>query len=60
MTERINVGRQWKKISDGTQDVVIQVTDAIEICRSADTPGESSAGLKFSDTTLTLTKPDVA
>ncbi|HBZ9867372.1 TPA: hypothetical protein MND73_004302 [Salmonella enterica subsp. houtenae] len=59
MTERIEAGRQWKKISDGTQDVVIQFTDGVEIYRSSDCPDEHAVGLKFANTTLTITAPDV-
>ncbi|EJG5924635.1 hypothetical protein NAE50_003054 [Salmonella enterica] len=60
MTERIEVGRQWKNISDGTADVVIQFSDALEICRSADVPAENAAAMRFHNTTLTVTAPDVA
>ncbi|EHM2355254.1 hypothetical protein KD625_002951 [Salmonella enterica subsp. enterica serovar Bonariensis] len=60
MTERIEVGRQWKKVSDGTQDVVIQFIDTLEICRSAEVPAENAAAMRFHNTTLTVTTPDVA
>lgn len=50
----------WTQITDGSADVVIQFYCTIDICNSASEPPADAPALRFSHTTLTITRPDIA
>ncbi|EBW6359256.1 hypothetical protein DPU24_00065 [Salmonella enterica subsp. enterica serovar Oranienburg] len=59
MTQRITLTRDWHQLTDGSNDVTIQFTGAVAVCRSSAKPDKNGAGMQFSNTMLTFTKPDV-
>ncbi|EAQ6132126.1 hypothetical protein AXA91_27250 [Salmonella enterica] len=58
-TKRVALSRKWYQLSDGSNDVTIQFAGSVAVCRSDVEPDENMAGMQFSDTELTFTRPDV-
>ncbi|EBW6359255.1 hypothetical protein DPU24_00060 [Salmonella enterica subsp. enterica serovar Oranienburg] len=56
-TDRITITRDWQSLTDGSQTVVIQFTDPVEICDGTAKPGDDAPALYFTGQTLTITPP---
>lgn len=53
------ITREWVQITDGTKDQTIQFQGEIALCNSPVKPPSDAPALRFSNTTLTITKKDV-
>ncbi|EOV0283390.1 hypothetical protein ACOIP5_002300 [Salmonella enterica] len=53
------IGRDWQKITDGTQSVLVQITGSADVCDNPVKPGDDQPAHSFSNTELTITPPTV-
>ncbi|ECG8634067.1 hypothetical protein FNN91_24510, partial [Salmonella enterica subsp. salamae] len=54
------ITHEWVQITDGTKDQTIQFQGEISLCNSPVKPMPDAPALRFSNTTLTITKGDIA
>lgn len=59
-TTLLTATRDWQPLTDGRTDCLIQIIPEVDICRSATKPADNAPYLRFSQTTLTITAPDIA
>ncbi|HBB7069204.1 TPA: hypothetical protein I8P13_002382 [Salmonella enterica subsp. enterica serovar Napoli] len=58
-TTQIIATREWRQLTDGTKDIFIQFYGGVDLCRSATQPDADAPFLRFCDTTITITAPDI-
>lgn len=50
------VGREWQQITDGTQEVFVQIFGSADVCDNPAKPEEDQPAHSFSNRELTVTK----